>query len=249
LELSEGIRYTRPDAVRRASGGEQGAGLGMKFFVDSADVAEIRELADTGLVDGVTTNPSLVAKSGRDFIEVLREICALVAGPVSAEVTATAADAMIVEGRKLAAVASNVAVKVPLTWDGLKACRALSQAGTRVNVTLCFSAAQAILAAKAGAAFVSPFVGRLDDIGHDGMALIRDIVTIYRNYEDTLTTEVLVASIRHPMHVVEAAKAGADVCTIPPAVLRQLVKHVLTDKGLDAFLADWKKTGQSIVAG
>ncbi|MBM3583752.1 MAG: fructose-6-phosphate aldolase [Alphaproteobacteria bacterium] len=221
----------------------------MKFFVDSADVAEIRDLVDTGLVDGVTTNPSLVAKAGRDFFAVLREICALVAGPVSAEVTATAADAMIAEGRKLAAVAPNVTVKVPLTWDGLKACRALSQAGTAVNVTLCFSPAQAILAAKAGATFVSPFVGRLDDIGHDGMALIRDIVTIYRNYPGTIATEVLVASVRHPMHVVDAAKIGAQVCTIPPAVLRQLAKHVLTDKGLDAFLADWKKTGQSIVAG
>jgi len=221
----------------------------MKFFVDSADVAEIRELADTGLVDGVTTNPSLVAKSGRDFFEVLREICAVVAGPVSAEVTATAVDDMIAEGRRLAQVAPNVAVKVPLTWDGLKACRALTQAGTKVNVTLCFSAAQAILAAKAGAAFVSPFVGRLDDIGHDGMQLIRDIVAIYRNYDGAMRTEVLVASVRHPLHVIEAAKIGADVCTIPPAILRQLVKHALTDKGLDAFLADWKKTGQSIVAG
>ncbi|MGH6719689.1 MAG: fructose-6-phosphate aldolase [Alphaproteobacteria bacterium] len=220
----------------------------MKFFVDSAEVAEIRELAATGLVDGVTTNPSLVAKSGRDVFAVLREICALVNGPVSAEVTATEADAMITEGRRLAEVASNIAVKVPLTWDGLKACRALAQAGTPVNVTLCFSAAQAILAAKAGAAFVSPFVGRLDDIGHDGMQLIRDIVAIFRNYEDDLRTEVLVASVRHPMHVVEAAKIGADVCTIPPAILRQLVKHTLTDKGLDAFLADWKTTGQSIVA-
>ncbi len=221
----------------------------MKFFVDSADVAEIRELADTGLVDGVTTNPSLVAKSGRDFFEVLREICSIVSGPVSAEVTATTVDAMLVEGRRLAQVAPNIAIKVPLTWDGLKACRALAQAGTRVNVTLCFSAAQAILAAKAGAAFVAPCVGRLDDIGHDGMQLVRDIVAIYRNYDGAMKTEVLVASVRHPMHVIEAAKIGADVCTVPPAVLRQLVKHVLTDKGLEAFLADWKKTGQSIVAG
>jgi transaldolase len=220
----------------------------MKFFVDSAEVAEIRELAATGLVDGVTTNPSLVAKSGRDMFQVLREICAVVNGPVSAEVTATEADAMINEGRRLAEIATNIAVKVPLTWDGLKACRALAQAGTAVNVTLCFSAAQAILAAKAGAAFVSPFVGRLDDIGHDGMQVIRDIVTIFRNYKDEFRTEVLVASVRHPGHVIEAAKIGADVCTIPPAILRQLVKHALTDKGLDSFLADWKKTGQTILA-
>jgi transaldolase len=221
----------------------------MKFFVDSADIAEIRDLADTGLVDGVTTNPSLVAKSGRDFMTVLAEICAAVSGPVSAEVTATECGGMLAEGRRLAQVAPNVAVKVPMTWDGLKACRALSQGGTKVNVTLCFSPAQAILAAKAGAAFVSPFVGRLDDIGHDGMALIRDIVAIYRNYRDSFRTEVLVASIRHPMHVVEAAKIGADVCTVPPNVMRLLSKHALTDKGLDAFLADWRKTGQTIVAG
>jgi transaldolase len=219
----------------------------MKFFVDSADVKEIRELADTGLVDGVTTNPSLIAKSGRDFITVLKEICAAVAGPVSAEVTATDCDTMLAEGRRLADVAPNVAVKVPLTWDGLKACRALTQGGTKVNVTLCFSPAQALLAAKAGATYISPFVGRLDDIGHDGMQLIRDIVTIYRNYEDTLATEVLVASVRHPMHVIEAAKIGADVCTVPPGVLRQLAGHTLTDKGLAAFLADWQKTGQRIL--
>lgn len=219
----------------------------MKFFVDSADVKEIRDLADTGLVDGVTTNPSLIAKSGRDFITVLKEICAAVAGPVSAEVTATDCDTMLAEGRKLADVAPNVAVKVPLTWDGLKACRALTQGGTKVNVTLCFSPAQALLAAKAGATYISPFVGRLDDIGHDGMQLIRDIVTIYRNYEDTLATEVLVASVRHPMHVIEAAKIGADVCTVPPGVLRQLAGHTLTDKGLAAFLADWQKTGQRIL--
>ncbi|MSP81858.1 MAG: fructose-6-phosphate aldolase [Alphaproteobacteria bacterium] len=218
----------------------------MKFFIDSADIAEIRDLADTGLVDGVTTNPSLVAKSGRDFLTVLAEICAAVSGPVSAEVTATECDAMLVEARRLSAVAPNVAIKVPLTWDGLKACRALSQGGIKVNVTLCFSPAQAILAAKAGASFVSPFVGRLDDIGHDGMGLIRDIVAIYRNYRDAFRTEVLVASIRHPLHVIDAAKIGADVCTVPPSVMRQLSKHVLTDKGLDAFLADWKTTGQSI---
>jgi transaldolase len=218
----------------------------MKFFVDTADVAEIRDLCATGLVDGVTTNPSLVAKTGRDFFEVLNEICGLVDGPVSAEVTATEADAMADEGRRLAAVADNIAVKVPLTWDGLKACRALSQAGTMVNVTLCFSANQALLAAKAGAAFVSPFVGRLDDIGHDGMALVADIIAIYDNY-DSIDTKVLVASIRSPGHVLQAAKLGADVCTIPPAVLRQLSQHVLTDKGLASFLADWRATGQSIL--
>ncbi|MBM3511766.1 MAG: fructose-6-phosphate aldolase [Alphaproteobacteria bacterium] len=218
----------------------------MKFFVDSADVAEIRDLATTGLVDGVTTNPSLVAKSGRKFFDVLAEICAAVEGPVSAEVTATDADAMVAEGRTLAKLAANIAVKVPLTWDGLKACRALAQAGTKVNVTLCFSANQAILAAKAGAAFISPFVGRLDDVGEDGMDLIRDIRTIYDNYE-RFTTEILVASIRHPRHVTDAAKIGADVCTVPPDVLRKLAQHPLTDRGLDAFLADWKKTGQSIL--
>jgi transaldolase len=218
----------------------------MKFFVDTADVAEIRDLSATGLVDGVTTNPSLVAKSGRDFLEVLAEICGLVEGPVSAEVTATQADAMTEEGRRLADVASNVAVKVPLTWDGLKACRALSQAGTMVNVTLCFSANQALLAAKAGATYISPFVGRLDDIGQDGMALVADIIEIYDNYDD-IDTQVLVASVRGPGHVLQAAKLGADVCTLPPAVMRQLAQHVLTDKGLDSFLADWKATGQSIL--
>jgi transaldolase len=220
----------------------------MKFFIDTADLAEIRDLAATGLVDGVTTNPSLVAKTGRNFLEVVREICEVVPGPVSAEVTATDTATMLAEGRKLAKIAPNVAVKVPLTPDGLKACRALAQDGTMVNVTLCFSAAQAILAAKAGATFVSPFIGRLDDVGASGMALIRDIVEIYRQYPG-FRTEVLVASIRHPMHVVEAAKTGAQVGTIPPAVLRQMFVHPLTDKGLAAFLADWKKTGQSILEG
>jgi transaldolase len=218
----------------------------MKFFIDTADLAEIRDLAATGLVDGVTTNPSLVAKTGRNFIDVVREICTIVPGPVSAEVTATDAPTMLAEGRKLAKIARNVAVKVPLTPDGLKTCRALSTEGTMVNVTLCFSAAQALLAAKAGAAFISPFVGRLDDIGTDGMALIRDIVEIYRNYPQ-LKTEVLVASIRHPMHVIAAAKLGAHVGTLPPGVLRQMFAHPLTDKGLAAFLADWAKTGQSIL--
>jgi len=218
----------------------------MKFFIDTADVAEIRDLAATGLVDGVTTNPSLVAKSGRNFLDVVREICAIVPGPVSAETTATDHATMLAEGRKLAKLARNVAVKVPLTLDGLKTCKALRAEGTLVNVTLCFSAAQAILAAKAGASFVSPFVGRLDDIGESGMGLIRDIVEIYRQYP-AFKTEVLVASIRHPMHVVEAAKLGAHVGTLPPNVMRQLFAHPLTEKGLAAFLADWKKTGQSIL--
>jgi transaldolase len=218
----------------------------MKFFIDTADIEEIRDLAATGLLDGVTTNPSLVSKTGRDFFEVLSDICATVEGPVSAEVTATNFDAMVTEGRKLADLADNIAVKVPLTWDGLKACSTLSQAGVMVNVTLCFSASQAILAAKAGATFVSPFIGRLDDISQEGMQLIEDICEIYSNYE-SLTTEVLVASVRHPMHVVEAARLGADVCTIPPQVLRKLAEHPLTDKGLAAFLADWEKTGQSIL--
>jgi transaldolase len=218
----------------------------MKFFVDTADLAEIRDLAATGLVDGVTTNPSLVAKTGRRFLDVLREICTIVPGPVSAEVTATEVAGMLAEGRKLARIAPNVTVKVPLTPDGLKACRALAGEGIMVNVTLCFSAAQAILAAKAGASFISPFVGRLDDVGSDGMGLIREIVEIYRNYPG-FKTEVLVASIRHPMHVVAAARMGAHVGTLPPAVLRQMFQHPLTDKGLAAFLADWAKTGQSIL--
>ncbi len=218
----------------------------MKFFIDTADIDEIRALAETGMVDGVTTNPSLVAKTGRRFTDVVAEICEIVPGPISAEVTATDAETMIEEGRKLAAIASNVAVKVPLTEDGLRACRALSDQGTMVNVTLCFSAAQSILAAIAGAAFVSPFVGRLDDIGQSGMELIADIVEIYGQYDD-FTTEVLVASIRNPMHVVEAARMGAHVATIPPKILSQLFKHPLTDKGLAAFLDDWAKTGQSIL--
>ena len=219
----------------------------MKFFVDTADVAEIAELAATGLLDGVTTNPSLVAKSGRNFFEVIKEICVLVDGPVSAEVAATAYERMLAEGRRLAELAPNVCVKVPLTWDGLKACRTLSNDGIQVNVTLCFTPAQALLAAKAGATFVSPFVGRLDDIGHDGMALIGDIVEIFRNYRDRYATEVLVASVRHPGHVIEAARLGADVATLPPKILQQLVQHPLTDKGLAAFLKDWEATGQKIL--
>jgi len=218
----------------------------VKFFIDTADIAEIRDLAATGLVDGVTTNPSLIAKSGRSFLEVIAEICAVVPGPVSAEVAATDHETMLAEGRKLAAIAPNVAVKVPLTPDGLKTCKVLSDEGTPVNVTLCFSAGQAILAAKAGAAFISPFVGRLDDIGHEGMQLIGEIVEIYDNYP-SIETEVLVASVRSPKHVVEAARMGADVATLPPNVLRSLFNHPLTDKGLAAFLADWEKTGQSIL--
>jgi transaldolase len=218
----------------------------MKFFIDTADTDEIRDLASTGLLDGVTTNPSLVAKTGRKFLDVVQEICGIVDGPVSAEVTATDHETMLAEGRKLAALAPNIAVKVPLTPDGLKTCRALADDGRMVNVTLCFSPGQAILAAKAGAAFISPFVGRLDDISSDGMNLIDDICHIYSQY-DQFTTEVLVASIRHPIHLVEAAKMGAHVATMPPAVLRQLYKHPLTDSGLAAFLADWKKTGQSIM--
>jgi transaldolase len=218
----------------------------LKFFVDTADVAEIRALAELGMVDGVTTNPSLIAKSGRKIAEVVAEICAAVEGPVSAEVTATDFDTMLKEGRYLRGIAPNVAVKVPLTVDGLRTCKALSDEGTQVNVTLCFSAAQALLAAKAGAAFISPFVGRLDDVGQDGMALIEEIVTIYANYPN-LRTEILVASVRHPIHVVQAAKLGAHVATLPPAVLRALFNHPLTDKGLAAFLADWAKTGQSIL--
>ena len=219
----------------------------MKFFVDTADIAEIRDLASTGLLDGVTTNPSLVAKSGRDFKSLIAEICEVVDGPVSAEVTATDYQTMLAEGRLLAKIAPHVAVKVPLTPDGLKTCKALSDAGTMVNVTLCFSAAQALLAAKAGATFISPFVGRLDDIGENGMDLIAEIVTIYKQY-DNLKTQVLVASVRGMRHVLEAATLGAHVATMPPAVIRQMYKHPLTDKGLDAFLADWAKTGQTILA-
>ena len=218
----------------------------MKFFVDTADLEEIRDLAASGLLDGVTTNPSLVAKTGQGFIEVVKQICEVVSGPVSAEVTATDHATMVKEGRKLAKIAKNIAVKVPLTPDGLHACRVLREDGTMVNVTLCFSPAQAILAAKAGASFVSPFIGRLDDIGEDGMGLIADICQIYRQY-DAFTTEVLVASVRHSIHVIEAAKVGAHVATMPPKVLRQLFQHPLTDKGLAAFLADWQKTGQSIL--
>jgi len=216
----------------------------MKFFADTAEIAEIRDLAATGLLDGVTTNPSLVQKSGRDFIEVLREITAACSGPVSAEVVALDYDGMMAQAEKLRKVADNIAIKVPLTEAGLKACRALTLDGTMVNVTLCFSAAQALLAAKAGASFISPFVGRHDDVGFSGMELISDIRLIYDNYD--FTTEILVASVRSPMHVVEAAKIGADVMTAPPKIIHQLFKHPLTDNGIKSFLADWEKTGQQI---
>ncbi|GLK77866.1 putative transaldolase [Methylopila jiangsuensis] len=217
----------------------------MKFFVDTADVTEIRELAATGLLDGVTTNPSLILKANRPFKEIIAEICEVVDGPVSAEVASTDYDDMLREGRSLAKIAPNVTVKVPLTWDGLRVCKTLSDEGTMVNVTLCFSAAQALLAAKAGASFISPFIGRLDDTGIDGMELIQDIRTIYDNYPE-LPTEILAASIRNANHVKASALAGADVATIPPSVIKSLVKHPLTDKGLEQFVADWAKTGQSI---
>ena len=219
----------------------------MKFFVDTADVKEIRELAATGLLDGVTTNPSLIAKSGRDFIEVITEISSIVKGlPVSAEVVSMDYEGMVREGEKLAKIADNIAIKVPLTMEGLKACKYFTNKGIMVNVTLCFSAAQAILAAKTGATFVSPFVGRLDDIGQSGMQLISDICTIYNQY-DNFRTEVLVASVRSPQHIVDAGLMGAHIATIPPSVLKQLVHHPLTDKGLETFMADWQKTGQKVV--
>lgn len=217
----------------------------MKFFVDTADTAEIESMAATGLLDGVTTNPSLIHKSGRQFLEVIAEIAKLVDGPVSAEVVALTAPEMLREAEKVLTLGDNIAVKLPLTLDGLRACKTLSDNGTMVNVTLCFSATQALLAAKAGAAFISPFVGRHDDVGFDGMALIADIKTIYDNYG--FDTEILVASVRHPVHVLQAAKIGADICTMPPAVIRSLANHPLTDKGLASFMDDWAKTGQSIL--
>ncbi|MDJ0993150.1 MAG: fructose-6-phosphate aldolase [Dinoroseobacter sp.] len=217
----------------------------MKFFVDTADVDAIAELNDLGMVDGVTTNPSLILKSGRDILEVTKEICDLLQGPVSAEVVATDADEMISEGRKLAEIAPNIAVKVPLTWAGLKTCKTLTDAGTMVNVTLCFSANQALIAAKAGATFISPFIGRLDDINLDGMELIADIRAIYDNYD--FNTQILAASIRSANHMKDAALIGADVATAPPAVIKAMANHVLTDKGLAQFLSDWEKTGQKIL--
>jgi transaldolase len=216
----------------------------MKFFVDTADIADIRELAETGLLDGVTTNPSLIHKSGRNFLEVVKEIAELVPGPVSAEVVAADHAEMMREAEILRKIAENITIKVPLTIDGLKTCKKLTEDGTMVNVTLCFTANQALLAAKAGATFISPFVGRHDDIGFDGMQIISEIRMIYDNYD--FPTQILVASVRHPVHILESAKIGADVMTAPPAVIRQLFKHPLTDRGLEAFLSDWQKTGQSI---
>jgi len=217
----------------------------MKIFLDSADIGEIEAHIASGFVDGVTTNPSLIAKSGRNILETIAQICEMVDGPVSAEVAATDFETMLKEGKKLAALAPNVTVKVPLTEAGLRTCRALREAGTQVNVTLCFSAGQALLAAKAGATFISPFVGRLDDIGQDGMGLIEEICTIYDQYD--MSTEVLVASVRSTQHVVDAAMLGADVVTLPPKILTVLYKHPLTDKGLAAFISDWEGTGQSIL--
>ena len=218
----------------------------MKFFLDTASINEITSLNKTGMVDGITTNPSLVAKTGQSFLDIIADICKLIDGPVSAEVAATDADNMIKEGHKLASISDNVAVKVPLTADGLIACKTLSDAGTMVNVTLCFSAAQAILAAKAGATFVSPFIGRLDDLGQDGLGLISEIHTIFSNYPE-INTQILVASARNPRHVVESAKIGADIVTIPPSTLRQLFNHPLTDTGLKAFMSDWEISGQTIL--
>src|SRR3954452_341015 len=223
----------------------RGSSNSMKFFADTAEIAEIRDLAETGLLDGVTTNPSLIHKSGRDFLEVVREIAGVVEGPVSGEVVALDFDGMMREAEALRKIADNIAVKVPLTPAGLRACRALASDGSMVNVTLCFSPAQALLAAKAGATFISPFVGRQDDIGFDGMALIADIRLIYDNYD--FGTQILVASVRHPMHVVEAAKIGADVMTAPPKIIWQLFKHPLTESGIASFLRDWQSTGQKIV--
>ena len=216
----------------------------MKFFADTAEIADIKELHATGLLDGVTTNPSLIKKSGRDFIEVVREIAAICAGPVSAEVVALDHEGMMEEAETLRRIADNIAIKVPLTIDGLKTCKALTGDGTMVNVTLCFSANQALLAAKAGATFISPFVGRHDDVGYPGMELIADIRLIYDNYD--FATQILVASVRNPIHILEAAKIGADVMTAPPSVIRQLFKHPLTDNGIAAFLKDWEATGQKI---
>ncbi|GAA6176616.1 fructose-6-phosphate aldolase [Sulfitobacter pacificus] len=217
----------------------------MKFFVDTAEIDAIAELNDLGMVDGVTTNPSLILKSGRDIMEVTKEICSIVSGPVSAEVVAMEADAMIAEGRKLAEIAENIAIKLPLTWDGLKACKTLSGEGRMVNVTLCFSANQALLAAKAGATFISPFIGRLDDINVDGMDLIQDIRTVYDNYG--FETNILAASIRSVAHVQECALIGADVMTAPPEVIKKLATHPLTNAGLEQFMKDWAKTGQNIL--
>ena len=219
----------------------------MKFFIDTAEISEIKELSAYGLVDGVTTNPSLIAKSGRNIFTVAEEICSIVDGPVSLEVAATEYNGMVKEGTKLSSIAKNIAVKLPMTLAGLKACRFFADKNIMVNVTLCFSAAQAILAAKAGASFISPFIGRLDDVGQNGLGLIEEICQIYSNYTD-FTTQILVASVRNPIHIVEAAKMGADIATIPAKILAQLVEHPLTDKGLNIFMQDWQKTGQQIIS-
>ena len=218
----------------------------MQFFIDTADINEIIKLNDVGLVDGVTTNPSIIAKSNKNFFESIKEICNIIKGPVSAEVAALDFKGMIEEGKKLADIADNVVVKVPLTWDGLKACKELSSFGIKTNVTLCFSASQAMLAAKVGATFISPFVGRLDDISHDGLILINDIINIYKNYKENINTKVLVASVRSPLQITKAALLGADIATIPPKILRMMVNHPLTDKGLEDFMKDWSKSGQKI---
>jgi transaldolase len=240
-----GFRVTLHEVKPVQANAKPSRGLRMKFFVDTAEIDAIAELNDLGMVDGVTTNPSLILKSGRDIIEVTKEICDLVDGPVSAEVVALEADAMIAEGRKLAEIADNITVKLPLTWDGLKACKVLSGEGKMVNVTLCFSANQALLAAKAGATFISPFIGRLDDIHIDGMDLIEDIRTIYDNYG--FETEILAASIRTVGHVHQCALVGADVMTAPPDVIKKLATHPLTNAGLEQFMKDWAKTGQKIL--
>ena len=216
----------------------------MKFFVDTADVNDIKEFSNIGLIDGVTTNPSLIYKSGRDFKEVIKEISELISGPISAEVTSLNKEEMISQGKILSSIAQNIVVKVPLTMDGLIACRTLSKISIKVNVTLCFSSAQALLAAKMGATYISPFIGRLDDIGEEGLNLIEEIVAIYANYPETINTEVLVASIRSPLQVTQVAQMGADVATIPPKIIKQMIKHPLTDIGLNSFMNDWKKTGQ-----
>jgi len=219
----------------------------MKFFIDTANIDEIKELAELGLVDGVTTNPSLVAKTGKDFKETLKEICSIIPGSVSAEVAATSYEEMLKEAEELCKIAKNITIKLPLTWDGLRACKYLSNKGIEVNVTLCFSASQALLAAKCGATYISPFIGRHDDIGHDGLDLISDIRSIYYNYPE-LNTKILVASVRHPIHLIESAKMGADIATIPPKVVKQLIKHPLTDSGLETFLKDWNNSGQKILS-
>ncbi len=218
----------------------------MQFFIDTANILEINELSETGLIDGVTTNPSLVAKEGKDFKEILCEICKVISGSVSAEVAATEYDQMLKEAYELRKIADNITIKLPLTWDGLKLCKQLTGEGATVNVTLCFSASQALLAAKAGATYISPFIGRLDDIGLDGLNLISEIRDVYDNYPD-IETKILAASIRNPIHLIECAKIGADIATIPPKIVKELIKHPLTDKGLDVFVADWKKSGQKIL--